>query len=53
MRILFNGEKQITPWVKVYGNEIPEFLEGQRYALNAVEVKTGKVMIHMIKILTE
>jgi len=33
--------------VKVYGNEIPEFLEGQRYALNAVEVKTGKVFFNL------
>ena len=44
-RILSPGFTEITPWVKVYGNEIPEFVEGQRYAMVSVEVKAGKVII--------
>lgn len=38
------GFTEITPWVKIYDNYIPNFQKGEVHHLTNVEVKTGKVM---------
>lgn len=39
------GFTEILPWVKIYDKFIPNFIEGDVYPLDSVQVTSGKVLI--------